>query len=136
MLTPAFEPAIATPEMLASDLHSRFAETDSGRVHFVVAGSPHPDAARVLFVHGSPGAWDAWERFLKDPELRAAARLIALDRPGFGGSERGRAEPAPSGRSAGRSLPGRRALHSLAEARNCQPSSARTTGPPRHRRVI
>ena len=48
----------------------------------------------MLFVHGSPGTWDAWQRFLEDPELRAAARLIALDRPGFGGSQRGVAEPS------------------------------------------
>ncbi len=94
MLGPAFEPAIDTPEMEASGLRSRFVESASRRLHFVVAGRPQPEAAQVLFVHGSPGTWDAWQRFLEDPELRAAARLIALDRPGFGGSERGLAEPS------------------------------------------
>jgi pimeloyl-ACP methyl ester carboxylesterase len=80
--------------MRASGLGSRFVESGSGRVHFVVAGLARPDAAQVLFVHGSPGTWNAWQRFLEDPELRAAARLIALDRPGFGGSERGQAVPS------------------------------------------
>lgn len=94
MLGPAFEPAIDTPEMRARELSSRFVESGSGRVHFVVAGRREPNAPRVLFVHGSPGTWDAWQRFLEDPELGAAARLIALDRPGFGGSERGAAEPS------------------------------------------
>ncbi len=94
VLGPAFEPAIDTAQMRASELGSRFVDSGSGRLHFVVAGRPEPDAVPVLFVHGSPGTWDAWQRFLEDPELRAAARLIALDRPGFGGSERGLAEPS------------------------------------------
>ena len=94
MLGPGFEPAIDTPEMEANELKSHFVETAEGRLHFVVAGRALPAPARVLFVHGSPGTWDAWRGFLMDRELRAAARLIAVDRVGFGGSERGRAEPS------------------------------------------
>lgn len=51
-------------------------------------------APPVLFVHGSPGGWDAYERYLVDPELRARAHLISVDRPGFGRSGRGEAEPS------------------------------------------
>lgn len=93
MLGPQFEPAVDTPEMQSSGLRSRFVETPEGSVHFVVVERAL-SAARVLFVHGSPGTWDAWAGFLADPQLRAAARLIAVDRPGFGGSERGRAVPS------------------------------------------
>ena len=91
MFGPAFEPAIDTPEMRARQLQSMFAETPEGRVHYVVAGQPRSAGARILFVHGSPGTWDAWKGFLEDPELRAAAHLVAVDRPGFGGSQRGQA---------------------------------------------
>lgn len=94
LLGPGFEPEIDTPEMQASELRSHIVATPEGRMHFVVAGRPLPSPARVLFVHGSPGTWDGWKVYLMDRELRAAAHLVAVDRPGFGGSERGRAQPA------------------------------------------
>jgi pimeloyl-ACP methyl ester carboxylesterase len=100
MFGPQFEPAIDTPEMRASALVSRFVDTGGERIHFVVAGQPPTAAARVLFVHGSPGTWDGWKGFLEDPELRAAAHLIAVDRLGFGGSERGRAVPSLAAQAA------------------------------------
>lgn len=56
--------------------------------------SHSPDALEstplLLFVHGSPGDWKAWTHFLAAPELKIFRRLIAVDRPGFGGSESGR----------------------------------------------
>ena len=48
----------------------------------------------VLFVHGSPGSWDAFLGFLGDSDLASRAHLVAVDRLGFGGSEPGRAEPS------------------------------------------
>lgn len=46
----------------------------------------------VLFVHGSPGDWRAWVEFLNDPDLNSKADLVAVDRPGFGGSGAGMVE--------------------------------------------
>ena len=46
----------------------------------------------IIFVHGSPGDWSAWVRFLNDPQLRRKAHMIAVDRPGFGGSGKGQVE--------------------------------------------
>ena len=46
----------------------------------------------VVFVHGSPGSLSAWTGFFEDQELLERARLISLDRPGFGYSDLGRAE--------------------------------------------
>lgn len=40
----------------------------------------------ILFVHGSPGSWTSWARFLDDPALAGFGPRIAMDRPGFGGS--------------------------------------------------
>lgn len=85
-----FAPRVATPEMAAEALASRWVEVDGGRIHYVAAG--RPGAPPLLLAHGSPGTWEAWRGYLRDPELRNRARLLAPDRPGFGGSARGRAE--------------------------------------------
>lgn len=61
-------------------------------MRYAVAG--RAGAPTVVFIHGSPGGWDAWAGYLQDAALLARARLIAVDRPGYGGSERGRAEPS------------------------------------------
>jgi pimeloyl-ACP methyl ester carboxylesterase len=89
-----FKPAIDTPEMRAGRLTSRFGDFDGERVHYVVAGQDSPASRRVLFVHGSPGTWDAWRIWMMEPRLREHARLLAPDRLGFGGSARGKAEPS------------------------------------------
>src|SRR5205085_881355 len=46
----------------------------------------------VLFIHGSPGSWTAFKEFFKDSLLLAKAKLVAVDRPGFGYSNYGTAE--------------------------------------------
>jgi pimeloyl-ACP methyl ester carboxylesterase len=43
----------------------------------------------VLFVHGSPGSWEAWAHFLLDSDLQKNFHLIAIDRPGYGGAGQG-----------------------------------------------
>jgi pimeloyl-ACP methyl ester carboxylesterase len=48
----------------------------------------------VVFVHGSPGSWDAFIGFMDDADLLARARLVSVDRPGFGRSGRHRPEPS------------------------------------------
>jgi pimeloyl-ACP methyl ester carboxylesterase len=51
-----------------------------------------PKKRAVLFVHGSPGSWEGWADFLLDPELLKNFQLIAVDRPGYGGSDKGKTE--------------------------------------------
>ncbi|KAL4810716.1 hypothetical protein BDV18DRAFT_149902 [Aspergillus unguis] len=41
----------------------------------------------VIFVHGFPQSWGLWTRILSEETLRGAATLVALDLPGYGGSE-------------------------------------------------
>lgn len=53
----------------------RYAELDR-------SGSP-----RILFIHGSPGEWQAFASYMGRPELQIYGPLLAPDRPGFGGSE-------------------------------------------------
>jgi len=92
ILGSGFQPSIATPAMAASGLESRWVDSPEGRIHYVVAGDVA--APPVLFVHGSPGTWEAWRGYLNDASLRGKAWLVAADRVGFGGSERGQAEPS------------------------------------------
>lgn len=77
----------------------------------------------VVLVHGSPGSADAYLDYLADTVLSARARLIAIDRPGFGyTSGFGQAEGSLASQAAAvygvleRVAPGRRAVlvgHSL-----------------------
>ena len=46
----------------------------------------------VVFVHGSPGPWDAFIAFFKDSTLYHRARLVSVDRLGFGKSGLGQTE--------------------------------------------
>lgn len=45
----------------------------------------------LLFVHGTPGSWDAFKHYLKNKELLQNYRIISVDRPGFGYSDFGNA---------------------------------------------
>ncbi|MEM1142389.1 MAG: alpha/beta hydrolase [Pseudomonadota bacterium] len=40
----------------------------------------------ILFVHGTPGSWKAFARYLNDPRLNTQAHLVSVDRLGFGRS--------------------------------------------------
>ncbi len=40
----------------------------------------------VVFVHGSPGSWRDYKKFILDETLRNKYCLVTLDRPGFGNS--------------------------------------------------
>ena len=64
------------------------------------AWSGDPTKRPVIFVHGSPGSWEGWVHFLLDPELQKNFHLIAVDRPGYGGSNQGVTEPSLSNQAA------------------------------------
>jgi pimeloyl-ACP methyl ester carboxylesterase len=44
----------------------------------------------VLFVHGAPGTWDNYMKYLGDTALMHRGHLVAVDRPGFGKSGYGK----------------------------------------------
>jgi len=52
--------------------------------HYVDTGDVNKPV--VVFIHGAPGAWDAFAGFLMNRRLRDRARLISVDRPGYGRS--------------------------------------------------
>lgn len=61
-------------------------------INYVFVGKK--GAPLIVFVHGSPGSLSAFIDFLADSALLNNARLIAVDRPGFGSSDFGDAEPS------------------------------------------
>lgn len=68
-------------------------QVDGRRIHY--ARMEAADAGpRIVFIHGSPGDWQAYAQYLARPELQAFGPLIAVDRPGFGGSGAGDAVPS------------------------------------------
>jgi len=68
-------------------------KTGDGReIHYVTSGND--DLPLVLFVHGSPGSLSAFIEFMADSILLQKAFLITTDRPGFGHSNFGVAEPS------------------------------------------
>ena len=64
--------------------HWRSVNFNDQDLHFVEAGIPGKPL--VVFIHGTPGSWLAFQTYLEDPRLNSNLHLIALDRPGFGRS--------------------------------------------------
>jgi pimeloyl-ACP methyl ester carboxylesterase len=64
------------------------------------AWSGDPTKQPLLFIHGSPGSWETWARLLLEPEMQKDFHLIAIDRPGYGGSRPGIAVPSLSQQAA------------------------------------
>lgn len=73
----------------------RFAEDRGQPVHYAYL---QPSAAGadtlplLVFVHGSPGAWNAFIGFFCDTALYNRARIMSIDRPGYGKSNVGKPE--------------------------------------------
>lgn len=58
-------------------------------LHYVQTGSD--SLPTLIFIHGTPGSWNAFEIYLRDSLLRNRYRMISIDRPGFGYSNFGKA---------------------------------------------
>jgi len=57
-------------------------------IHFAKTGND--SLPTLLFIHGTPGSWDAFAGYMQNKELLKRYRLIAIDRPGFGYSDFGK----------------------------------------------
>ena len=65
-------------------------QVEGRTVHYAQIGSD--SLPLVVFVHGSPGSWDAFISFFADSSLYHHARLVSVDRLGFGKSGLGEPE--------------------------------------------
>ena len=54
-------------------------------LHYVKTGND--TLPTIVFIHGSPGSWDAFESYMRDSVLLRKYRMISVDRPGFGYSD-------------------------------------------------
>jgi pimeloyl-ACP methyl ester carboxylesterase len=67
-------------------------------INYVIAGND--SLPLVIFIHGSPGSLSAFIDFMDDTLLLEKVRMISVDRPGFGSSNFGYAEPSLEKQSA------------------------------------
>jgi len=63
---------------------------DGHTIHYVQSGND--SLPTIIFIHGTPGSWNSFERYLSDTQLLQHFRLISIDRPGFGYSDFGNPE--------------------------------------------
>lgn len=60
------------------------------RIHLALSGWSD-SLPTLVFIHGSPGSWFHYKKFMLDAELRKKFRIVSIDRPGFGHSDFGKA---------------------------------------------
>lgn len=70
---------------------AEYFKTGNTTIHYIVSGSDST-LPTLFFIHGSPGSWDAFDKYLQDSQLLKHYRMISIDRPGFGYSEFGNAQ--------------------------------------------
>jgi pimeloyl-ACP methyl ester carboxylesterase len=63
---------------------------DGRNIHYAQTGDD--TLPTIIFIHGTPGSWNAFAIYLEDKELLERYRMISIDRPGFGYSDFGKAE--------------------------------------------
>ncbi len=61
---------------------------DGRHIHYAIAGDPN--LPTLVFIHGSPGSWFHYMKFMYDSALLTKFRIVSFDRPGFGHSDFGK----------------------------------------------
>lgn len=74
-----------TSESLAEGIFLDSVEYAQQKINYAYAGDE--DAPGVLFVHGTPGNWQAFSAYLSSEELRSQFFLVSVDRLGWGLSQ-------------------------------------------------
>jgi pimeloyl-ACP methyl ester carboxylesterase len=82
--------AISNFSKASVTLQTATATINNHRLHYVYCGAD--TLPTLVFIHGSPGSWNAFENYLKDSDLLKHYHMIAVDRPGFGYSDYGNAQ--------------------------------------------
>jgi pimeloyl-ACP methyl ester carboxylesterase len=62
---------------------------DSRHLHYAVTGSGN--LPTLVLVHGSPGSWKHFHKYMYDTVLLRKFKIVSIDRPGFGYSDYGQA---------------------------------------------
>ncbi|MET0244423.1 MAG: alpha/beta hydrolase [Flavitalea sp.] len=64
-------------------------QIEDRNIHYAKTGED--SLPTLVFIHGTPGSWDAFAGYLQNKELLSRYRMISIDRPGFGYSDFGKA---------------------------------------------
>jgi pimeloyl-ACP methyl ester carboxylesterase len=59
--------------------------------HIHYAASGNSNLPTLVFIHGSPGSWMNYMKYMFDSSMKSKYRIISIDRPGFGFSDFGEA---------------------------------------------
>ncbi len=79
--------AIAEFNKHAVSFKTDYYKVNKRTIHYVITGND--ELPTLVFIHGSPGSWNAYKEYLKDSALQQHYRMISVDRPGFGYSDFG-----------------------------------------------
>ena len=69
------------------DLKTEYIRVNNREIHYTMVGND--SLPTLVFLHGSPSAWNAFLQFMQDPGLLFHYRMVSIDRPGFGYSNFG-----------------------------------------------
>lgn len=67
-------------------------EFEGTSIRYIETGLTDASSPLIIFIHGAPGSSNAFDKFLQDPLLYKKARLISVDRLGYGYSDYGNSE--------------------------------------------
>ena len=67
-----------------TNINFKYADLDRHRVHYASAGDPEKPG--ILFIHGTPGGWGAFEGYLESKQLQQDFFMVSVDRLGWGKS--------------------------------------------------
>ena len=65
---------------------SHYVQVNSLRLHYLESGTPDPNTPPILLLHGFPTSSHLWRNVM--PELAKTHRVIAIDLPGYGLSDK------------------------------------------------
>jgi pimeloyl-ACP methyl ester carboxylesterase len=65
-------------------------KVEGRNIHYASTGND--TLPTIVFIHGTPGSWDAFAGYMQDSLLLQHYRMISVDRPGFGYSDFGQPE--------------------------------------------
>ncbi|KAF9690933.1 hypothetical protein EKO04_010959 [Ascochyta lentis] len=76
-------------EPIPSFRHAFFTTSTGVNIHYVVNASAEAPPPRnvAIFVHGFPDSYLLWRHVLQTPALQQSHTLVAVDLPGYGGSD-------------------------------------------------
>ena len=69
-------------------------DTSQGRTIRSITTGNLNSRRTIVFLHGAPGSWKDYSDYLIDRQLQSYSKMIAIDRPGYGYSDYGKAEPS------------------------------------------